>query len=173
MTPKEHLDEATYAFTGVVAEVRALKKNRREVTFDVNEIFKGSPSTEMKIAVEDSGDRCDLPLAAGQSYLVFARWEWGNVFTHRCMGTKLLTKARRDGLGLSEQMKEKLYSRLHNACMGRKDTPCCLSSLKAMRVSYYVPEPEDGCPDGTVPDRLLCAGSYTWCIPDTAKRARP
>ena len=56
--------------------------------------------------------------------------------------------------------------------MGRMDTICCLSSLKAMRQEFNVPEPEDGCPSETKPDRLQCGGSYTWCIPVTEKDHR-
>ena len=53
--------------------------------------------------------------------------------------------------------------------MGRIDTVCCLASLKALRKDYYLPEPEEGCPSGMIPDRLHCSGSYTWCIPGTEK----
>jgi hypothetical protein len=172
MTPQEHLDESTYAFMGRVYEASSVKKGKRTIAFDTDEIFKGAPPAEMKVSVEVTGDGCDLPFQEGQSYLVFAKWEWGNVTTSRCMGTKLLEKARVEALGPSEQLKEKLYIRLRNACMGRYDTPCCLSSLKAMRVGYYVPEPDDGCPEGMAPDRLHCAGSYTWCIPFAEKGHR-
>jgi hypothetical protein len=164
LTPQEKLDQSTYAFTGFVSEV-ATKKGTRTVGFDVDEIFKGSPKDEMKVTTQVTGDACDLSFEEGGSYLVFARWEWGNVVTSRCMGTKLLPKARAAELGPSEELKEKLYIHLRNACMGRIDTPCCLSSLKAMRAGYYIPEPEDGCPSGSIPDRLHCGGSYTWCIP--------
>jgi hypothetical protein len=170
MKAQESLAESTYAFTGFVEEATAPKKEKRAITFAVDEIFKGSPKPEMKVNVEVKNDGCDLPFQVGQSYLVFVKWEWGQNYTHRCMGTKRLAKARPDALGPSEQLKEKLYIRLRNACMGRRDTACCLSSLKAMRKGYYVPEPENGCPSGTQPDRLRCWGSYTWCIPDTEER---
>ncbi len=172
LTPQEHLEESTYAFTGWVAEVHASKNGKRTVVFDVDEIFKGSPKPEMKVTAEVSGTDCDLPFEEGQSYLVYAQWEWGSVITSRCMGTKVLEKAKTAALGPSQELKEKLYIRLRNTCMGRYDTPCCLSSLKAMRVGYFVPEPEEGCPSGTIPDRLRCAGSYTWCIPVTEKDHR-
>ena len=95
------------------------------------------------------------------------------MLTSRCMGTKFLEKAKVAALGPDQEMKEKLYIHLRNACMGRIDTACCLSSLKAMRVNYYVPEPDEGCAEGTVPDRLHCGGSYTaWCIPYSEKSHR-
>ena len=172
MTPQEKLEQSTYAFTGIVSEAPAPKKGKRTVVFDVDEIFKGTPKPEMKVSADVTGDECDLPFEIGQNYLVFTRWEWGKLITSRCMGTRLLEKARIESLGPSEELKEKLYIRLRNACMGRYDTPCCLSSLKAMRVGYFVPEPEEGCPDGTAPDRLRCSGSYTWCIPSTDKGHR-
>jgi len=165
MTPQERLDQSTYAFTGLVLEAEKPKNGSRVVMFDVDEIFKGSPTPEIKVLAEVDGSSCDLPYIPGQSYLVFTKWEWGSVVTSRCMGTKFLDKTKTAALGPSEELKEKLYIRLRNACMGRIDTPCCLSSLKAMRAGYYIPEPaEGGCPDGTVPDRLHCGGSYTWCI---------
>jgi len=163
----EKLEQCTYAFTGTVIEASPPKKGKRNVSFDVDEVFKGSPKQEMPVVEEVSEADCDLPFEIGQSYLVFARWEWGAVMTSRCMGTKLLEKANRAALGPSEALKEKMYLHLRDACMGRLDTVCCLSSLKAMRVNYHVPEPEEGCPSGSVPDRLSCAGSYTWCIPLT------
>jgi len=168
-TPQERLEDSTYAFTGKVSELSAVKKGKRTVVFDIDEVFKGSPKQDMKVTEEMLGTECDLPFKEGESFLVFTRWEWGTVKTSRCMGTKFLKKAQTAALGPSEELKEKLYIRLRNACMGRIDTPCCLSSIKAMRVGYYVPEPQQGCPDGSVPDRLRCGGSYTWCIPVTEK----
>lgn len=168
MTVQERLEDATYAFTGFVASAAGPKKGKRNIVFDVDEIFKGTPKEEMKVTVDITDDGCDLHFEEGQSYLVYAKWEWGNVITSRCMGTKLLVKAKNE-LGPSQELKNKLYIKLRNACMGRIDTSCCLSSLKAMRAGYYVPEPEDGCPSGTVPDRLHCSGSYTWCISPTEK----
>lgn len=165
LSPQERLEDSTYAFTGIVAEVQGAKKGKRTLVFDVDEIFKGTPKPEMKVTEELSGTACDLPFQEGQAYLVFTKWEWGVFTTSRCMGTKRLEKAKTAALGPSEQRKEKLYIQLHNACMGRLDTACCLASLKAMQAGYYVPEPEGGCPEGTVPDRLRCGGSYAWCIP--------
>jgi hypothetical protein len=172
LTAKDYLDESTYAFTGTVSEVSAVKKGKRTVIFDVDENFKGPPALEMKVNVEAAGTDCDLSFAEGQSFLVFARWEWGTVSTSRCMGTKFLAKAKTAALGPSEELKEKLYIRLRNACMGRIDTSCCLSSLKAMRAGYFIPQPEEGCPSETIPDRLRCGGSYSWCIPVTDKDHR-
>jgi hypothetical protein len=169
LTPQERLEDSTYAFTGRVSELSKVKNGKRTVVFDIDEVFKGSPKLDMKVTEEMLGTECDLPFKEGESFLVFTRWEWGSVKTSRCMGTKLLKKAQTAALGPSEELKEKLYLRLRNACMGRGDTPCCLSSIKAMRVGYYVPEPPQGCADGSVPDRLRCGGSYTWCIPVTEK----
>jgi hypothetical protein len=171
MTPQEYLEDSTYAFTGIVEETSKPKAGKRKVLFDVDEIFKGTPKPDTEVTVDVAGDVCDLPYLEGQSYLVFAKWEWGNVLSSRCMGTKLLPKPTLE-LGPSEALKEKLYIRLRNACMGRLDTVCCLSSLKAMRTGCFVPEPEDGCPSGSIPDRLHCGGSYTWCIPVTDKGHR-
>lgn len=174
MTVPEKLSQATYAFTGVVETVDAPKKGRRKIVLDVDEIFKGSQKPDITIFTDMEGTPCDLTFEEGKKYLVYARWEWGSNVTSRCMGTKVIETAKGDGfaLGPSEAMKEKLYIHLRDACMGRIDTPCCLGSLKAMRQNYYVPEPENGCPEGTIPDRLRCAGSYVWCIPNSEKSHR-
>ncbi len=173
LTPHERLEQSTLAFTGRVAESTRAKKGKRTIVFDVDEIFKGSPGMETKVMVDVTGTPCDLPFDENQSYVVFARWEWGKMLTSRCMGTKFLEKAKVSALGPDQERKEKMYIGLRNMCMGRRDTPCCLASLKAMRQEYYVPEPEEGCSEGTVPDRLRCAGSYTWCIPYSEKSHRP
>ena len=171
LTVQERLERATYAFTGRVEQAQAPKKGKRKILFDVDQIFKGSPKQDMEIIAEVSGTVCDLPFEEGQTYLVYGQWEWGHVVTSICMGTKVIEKAKSDraALGPDEALKDKLYEHLRDACMGRIDTPCCLSSLKVLREGYYVPEPELGCPSGTIPDRLRCAGSYTWCIPLTEK----
>ena len=142
---------------------------------DVDEIFKGSPKPETEIVSDASGADCDLTFEEGKQYLVYARWEWGQMVSSRCMGTKMINQARSDAaaLGPSESTKERFYIHLRNACMGRIDTACCLASLKTLRQDYYLPEPEGGCPSGMIPDRLRCAGSYTWCIPVTEKDHRP
>jgi hypothetical protein len=128
----------------------------------------------MEVIETVSGTECDLPFKSGDMYLVYAQWEWGKVLTSRCMGTKYIEKAKSEAraLGPTESMKEKLYDHLRNACMGRLDTSCCLASLKVMRQDYYVPEPEEGCPAETKPDRLRCGGSYVWCIPLNTERHR-
>jgi hypothetical protein len=174
LTVQEKLFEASVAFTGVVESVQPPKKGRQKMVFDVDEIFKGSPKPDAEIVAEVTTTPCDLTFQEGKKYLIYARWEWGTYVTARCMGTKEIAIARSDAsaLGPSESMKEKLYLQLRNACMGRMDTPCCLSSLKAMRQDYSIPEPEGGCPAGTKPDRLLCGGSYAWCIPVTQKDHR-
>lgn len=175
MSVPEKLLQATYAFTGVVEELTPPQKGRQKIVLDVDEIFKGSPRQDMEIVTDIAGNSCDLTFKEGDKYLIYAQWQWGSNVTSLCMGTKRIETARSDAnaLGPSESMKEKLYIHLRNACMGRIDTPCCLSSLKAMRVGYSVPEPEEGCPAGSKPDRLLCGGSYTWCIPILEKDHRP
>ena len=64
-----------------------------------------------------------------------------------------------------------MYKELWENCLGKLTTRCCLSSISAMRKHYYLPEPDSGCPDGTIPDRLKCAGSELWCIPMTGDDA--
>jgi len=106
---------------------------------------------------------------------VYAKWLWGATMTSRCWGTKRLDQvADADGknLGPGGIAKSKYYERLRVYCMGRPDTPCCLSSLKAMSARGYLPQTEELCPDGMVPDRLRCMGSYVWCVPVTDRPTR-
>lgn len=174
-TPQEQLELATYAFTGRVSEIRSGHQSAtKTIVLDVIDTFKGSPQSEILVVDAMAGTECDLGVQEGESYLVYARWEWGQVVTSRCLGTKPVEKAHADAkvLGLPDAAKEKMYSRLQEACMGRRDTPCCLASVRAMREGYFVPEPEGGCPAGMAPDRLRCAGSYRWCIPPAQKDHR-
>jgi hypothetical protein len=106
--------------------------------------------------------------------MVYARWQWGATFTARCWGTKRLEQALGDVkvLGPSDAWKGKVYDRLKEMCMGRRDTSCCLDSVKAMSRGAYLPEPEKGCDEGTIPDRLRCSGSYQWCLPISESEKR-
>jgi len=141
---------------------------QRVITFDANDFFKGKiKDAHFEVRDNEEGTECATDFKEGETYLVFVSWRWGTMLTSRCWGTKLLKEIRADqnSIGASDAMKSKYYDHLHNLCMGRRDTPCCLNSLKVMRDGGYLPQPEQGCPDETIPDRLRCDGSYVWCLP--------
>ena len=170
VTPTKDLaDAATYVFNGEVWDVEIDRNSHKKVIiFDVDDTFKGKPSNaKLEMNDNEDGKECATDFHEGETYLVYARWQWGAMLTSRCWGTKKIQDAAADTntLGASGSLKAKYYDKLQVYCMGRPDTPCCLSSLKAMREGGYLPQPETGCPDETIPDRLRCEGSYLWCVP--------
>jgi hypothetical protein len=168
LTPQDALEQATYAFVGALSEIRTDKKTgATKLEFDVTDSFKGNPDDDVELIDSMKGTECELEAKERQTFLVYARWQWGNVVTSRCFGTRPIEReSDAANLGASNSMKEKMYEQLQKLCMGRKDTPCCLNSLKIMSESHYLPEPEEGCPSGSIPDRATCAGSLRWCIPN-------
>lgn len=163
-------DLATYVFNGDVWDLKLDKPTGRHIiTFDVNDTFKGKPPEKVDVVDDRVGTNCALDFKEGDTYLVYVRWVWGLRKTSRCWGTKLLREAGASAatLGPGDAWKAKLYEKMQVNCMGRYDTTCCLDSLKAIREGHYLPPTGDDCPDGMIPDRLRCDGSYIWCIPAT------
>ncbi len=170
MSAKEQTATATYVFNGDVWDVEIDGATKKKViTLDVNDTFKGKPAERLEVRDNEDGKDCATDFHEGETYLVYARWQWGMTQTSRCWGTKKIQEAMGDAsaLGPSAALKGKYYAKLREACMGRRDTPCCLYSVKAMSDGGYLPQPEGGCPEETIPDLLRCAGSYTWCVPAT------
>lgn len=166
-TIDEQKEAATYVFSGTVADSGTDRKTgERRVSFDVNETFKGDPGTEIDL-VDAGGADCALDVHEGENWIVYARWQWGAKATSSCWGTKKVEHASKDAtaLGPADSWKAKQYPKLRDACMGHRDVGCCLNSVKTMAARGYLPEPEEGCAAGTIPDRLTCPTSYTWCIP--------
>jgi hypothetical protein len=162
------LELATYVFTAQVSELRVDKKtSEKTIIFDLTDSFKGNPDSEMEINPTSVGTNCDIDYKEGDTYLVFVRWQWGSYLTARCWGTKPIPEAGKElsALGPGVIWKERFYGQLSKNCMGRPDTPCCLSSVRAMKDGGFLPEPEAGCTEGMIPDRLKCEGSWLWCIP--------
>ena len=169
-TPKEQSDLATYVFNAEVWDIQLIKEaGKKIITFDVDDTFKGNTPDRVDVVDAHAGTECALDFKEGESYLVYVRWQWGENVTSRCWGTKRLEQVAPDAaaLGPGDAWKAKLYGKMQMNCMGRIDTNCCLASLKAMRAGHYLPQTDQGCPDGMIPDRLRCDGSYLWCIPAT------
>jgi hypothetical protein len=167
-TLKEQTEQATYIFNGEVWDVGIDRSTQKKViTLDVNDSFKGTPPTRLEVRDNEEGKPCAIDFHEGESYLVYARWQWGSTRISRCWGTKRIQEAGVDAqnLGPGDAAKGKYYDKLQVHCMGRRDTPCCLSSVKAMRAGGYLPQPEAGCPEEMIPNRLRCDGSYVWCVP--------
>jgi hypothetical protein len=166
-TPQELLETATAVFRGTLEEIRTPKNKPVSYLMVVNDTFKGDPQIEWVIQDADSGTLCAMDFEKGKEYLVYERWQWGYQKTSRCWGTKEIAKAKPDQavLGPGDEWKEKLYPKLREGCMGRYDTSCCLSSVKAMEQGHYLPEGDDGCPDGFQPNVVRCKGTLRWCEP--------
>lgn len=161
-------------FTGTISEIHVDKKTQeKSVTFDVLDTFKGDPVDDMTLTDSEAGTDCAIDFKLKDNYLVYVRWIWGARVTSRCVGTKKMEQAASDAkvLGPGDELREDLYTKLQPMCMGTPGAFCCLASLRAMEKGHYLPEPEAGCPDTTVPDRLRCGGSMRWCIPTSDKPA--
>lgn len=163
------MDAATYVFRGDIWDVEVDRATQKKViTVDVDDIFKGKPpDARVEMGDNEDGKECAIDFHEGETYMMYVHWQWGAMLTSRCWGTKKIQEASGDAgtLGAGSTEKDQFYEKMKVSCMGRRDTPCCLSSLKAMREGRFLPQPEDGCPDETIPDRLRCEGSYIWCVP--------
>jgi hypothetical protein len=168
-TTQDQFDLATSVFLGKVVEIHQDKKAPTEYVFDVQDVFKGNVDEGDVILRDAEADTpCATTYEGGKSYLVYSRWIWGKELTSRCMGTKPIELAENDRavIGPGNAWKSKVYPKLREICMGRFDTPCCLSSIKAMEAGSYLPEPpEGGCPAGYKPNVKPCKGSLRWCEP--------
>lgn len=166
-TDQELLRSATYAFAGTVEDIANSKDGKKVITFTVVDQYKGNPKDDFSLTDSLAGTECAIDFKVGDDYVVYAHWLWAEYYTSRCYGTKLLKSAGQDmkTLGPAGSIREKIYQRMHNECRLQEPVKCCWDSIKAMSEGGYLPEPPDGCPSGTVPDRLRCPTSYVWCIP--------
>ncbi len=168
LSAQEKIANAIAIYTAKVSDVRKNKESgKSEVSFDIDETYKGEPENEMILTDAKAGSDCAILFQEKESYLVYARWEWGLKVTDRCAGTKRLEEAVAElhQLGPSDTVKSKFYPELKKVCMGQETTFCCLKSVDAMEKGVYAAEPDGGCAGGTIPDRLTCAGSLRWCVP--------
>jgi hypothetical protein len=166
-SPQDLLETATAVFRGTLDEIRSPKNKPVSYLFVVNDTFKGTSQDEWILQDADAESPCALTFEKNKEYMIYERWQWGYQKTARCWGTKEIAKAAPDRtlLGPGDEWKEKLYTKIRETCMGRYDTSCCLSSVKAMEQGHYLPEAEDGCPDGFQPNVVHCKGSQRWCEP--------
>jgi len=166
-SPQDLFETATSVFRGSVDEIQTSGKNSTRYLFIVNDTFKGETQTEIILQDAGAGTPCELTFEKNKEYLVYVRWEWGLLKTSQCWGTKVMDQAKADQaiIGPGNEWKEKVYPKLREACMGTYQTPCCLSSVKAMEQGHFLPEPESGCTDGMKPNVAHCLGSLRWCEP--------
>ena len=170
--PEEQVDHATYVFQGRLNEIRTDKKTKeRRLFFEYLETYKGDLTDDSDIRDRTAGTECAIAFKEGEIYMVYARWELGFTVIKPCSGTKLVKLTPGEeaaALGPSDDYKKKLYTQMQEQCMGRRDTFCCLDSLKAIQAGKFLPEPDEGCPDDMKPNRLTCSGSIVWCEPIVA-----
>src|SRR5947208_7749601 len=76
-TGKELTEAATYVFNGDVWDVELEHGNHKKViTFDVNDTFKGRPAERLELKDNEEGKDCATDFHEGETYLVYARWQW-------------------------------------------------------------------------------------------------
>ena len=167
VTPQDQMEAAAYVFRARLADVTLPKKDVPAFVFDVNDTFKGEPPLELLVQDAERDTPCALSMETGKEYLVYVRWQWGLYKTSRCWGTKAIEQANADRavIGPGDEWKAKLYPKLRQTCMGTYVTPCCLASVRAMELGRFMPEPNNGCPDGMKPNVAACQGSLRWCEP--------
>lgn len=69
------MEQSTATFWGTVIDVKDYKRldNRFEVTIKVNQVWKGSPGTEVKVWTDDYSMWCGQKFIIGSDYLVYAQ----------------------------------------------------------------------------------------------------
>src|SRR4029077_20049022 len=88
LSAQDQMDEATYVFSASVYDLRTDKKlHHRTIVFSVDSTFKGDPGLQVEALDADAGTDCETDFKEGDTYKVFARWDWGNVLVSSCTGT--------------------------------------------------------------------------------------
>lgn len=101
--PSEAASEAGLVFSGkvtaIVLDDAANELGRRDIKFDVQEVFRGPKSAEIELRSRGGGSAaCDFSFRIGQEYLVYAyrRDDDGPWMTSTCSRTRRLREAADD-----------------------------------------------------------------------------
>lgn len=103
--PKNPLKQSSAAFSGTVIDVkdRHTYEDRYEVTIEVDQVFKGSVSDQVKVITDDDSMWCGQRFVEGSDYLIYAQktYHEGYVYkTNNCY-TKEMPLALLPILGLT------------------------------------------------------------------------
>lgn len=99
--PSQALANATVVFSGQVTNIEQVK-GRLNVTFRINQQWKGEPVQSLVIQTFATTAMCGYPFEAQETYLVYANYRQGRLQTNQCSRTRLLSQAGEDLLVLSK-----------------------------------------------------------------------
>src|SRR5277367_6100388 len=87
MTLDEQKEQATYIFVGTVDDVKGDKGPNQKITFDLDDVFKGEPHSQVEVVDAGVGTDCAFDFKENDPYTVYAHWEWGTLTVSSCTGT--------------------------------------------------------------------------------------
>lgn len=93
--PSQALANATVVFSGQVTNIEQVK-GRLNVTFRINQQWKGEPAQSLVIQTSVTTAMCGYPFEAQETYLVYANYRQGRLQTNQCSRTRLLSQAGED-----------------------------------------------------------------------------
>lgn len=85
-TAESHFRAADVIFTGTVSAI-ADHGDARQVSLDVELVYKGPPSDGIEVRTPDTPDACGIQFGVDRSYLVFARATGDTYAAELCSGT--------------------------------------------------------------------------------------
>jgi hypothetical protein len=101
--PNQALADATVVFSGQVTNIGQVK-GRLNITFRVDEQWKGDSAQSLVIQTAATTAMCGYPFEVGQTYLVYANRRQGRLQTNQCSRTTLLSQAAEDLSVLSKDI---------------------------------------------------------------------
>jgi len=94
--PKKALEGSVAVFSGKVTKVEIdEKKFRKEVTIEVQTVWKGAEKKTLVVGTASQGSLCGYSFKKGESYLLYCYGK-KSLSTNICSRTKLLSKAGDD-----------------------------------------------------------------------------
>jgi hypothetical protein len=93
--PNQALADATVVFSGQVTNIEQVK-GRLNVTFRVDEQWKGNSAQSLVIQTTATTAMCGYAFEVGQTYLVYAHHRQGRLQTNQCSRTTILSQAAED-----------------------------------------------------------------------------
>ena len=93
--PKEALSESDAVFTGRAVRER-IADGMRELSFDIQTVWKGALSRSVIVMAPVSGAMCGYPFKLGPTYIVYARRLPLGLHTGLCDRTRPIEEAGRD-----------------------------------------------------------------------------
>lgn len=102
---REMFEKSHAVFSGRVTDMKQGREESnwdRHVTFEVQNVWKGSEQTEQVVRTQPNSASCGVEFEKGRAYLVYAYEQDGHLETNLCTRTALYTRAFVDRLYLAE-----------------------------------------------------------------------